>query len=205
MADLQDQGALAEPWSRGWLPLFDNGRGDYLVYDGPTGRILHYRHEEERRETFAESLTALAGRIPEQIEDERQAARPRSLRWNRAQAEPLTGITSEALQAAPLGATFFGGPARLVPGLPSIPPQYLVVVKSHPREWWAIARSAESLDACFEQVRSRLAAGGDPMDWGGYDLEAAESWLHDLLADPDGRASARATLAEVTVQQEEAA
>lgn len=51
------------PWSRSWLPLFENGAGDYWVYETEgkkAGSLIAYWHDEKSRTQVFESLTAWA-------------------------------------------------------------------------------------------------------------------------------------------------
>ncbi len=55
-----------EGWSQSWLPLLENGAGDYLVYEtkGPRkGSLIGYWHTDEDRKTEYASLGELAQEI----------------------------------------------------------------------------------------------------------------------------------------------
>ncbi|KOY86331.1 benzoate transporter [bacterium 336/3] len=51
-------------WNKDWIPLFHNGRGDYICYDmegtftGKKGQILQHNHDYEARNVLAPSLEA---------------------------------------------------------------------------------------------------------------------------------------------------
>ena len=47
------------PWSKNWIPIFDNGSGDFWVYDVQTGEIIHYMHDCDDRDTVYRSLKEL--------------------------------------------------------------------------------------------------------------------------------------------------
>jgi cell wall assembly regulator SMI1 len=51
-------------WNKAWIPLFHNGRGDYICYDtegtftGQKGQILKHYHDYEARNVLAPNLEA---------------------------------------------------------------------------------------------------------------------------------------------------
>ena len=48
------------PWRQDWIPVLENGAGDYLVFDRVTGALLEYWHEDHDRPVAYESLLAWA-------------------------------------------------------------------------------------------------------------------------------------------------
>jgi len=48
------------PWKSAWLPLLENGGGDYVVIDRPSGKLHRYYHDETARPRVAPSLAAWA-------------------------------------------------------------------------------------------------------------------------------------------------
>jgi len=62
-----------EWWSRGWLPITENGGGDHHCYDvagefhQPAGQIIQFRHDEAPRRVVAPSLDAFFEKIHQRM------------------------------------------------------------------------------------------------------------------------------------------
>jgi cell wall assembly regulator SMI1 len=58
--DVNNDPEAMKPWSHSWIPLIENGAGDYLVYEsaeGPTrGILLRYWHDSKDRPLEYKSL-----------------------------------------------------------------------------------------------------------------------------------------------------
>ncbi|MGZ3454452.1 MAG: SMI1/KNR4 family protein [Polyangiales bacterium] len=53
------------PWRSSWLPIMENGAGDYVLFDRDDGRLLRYHHEDRQRPKAAASLAAWAKEVAE--------------------------------------------------------------------------------------------------------------------------------------------
>jgi cell wall assembly regulator SMI1 len=48
------------PWRSQWLPVMENGAGDYVVVDRKNGKLLRYYHDDKERPSVATSLATWA-------------------------------------------------------------------------------------------------------------------------------------------------
>ncbi len=63
---------ILEPWSKSWIPILDNGAGDYIVYESEgiqTGKLISYWHDDEERWVEFENLESWAQAVLKYTKD----------------------------------------------------------------------------------------------------------------------------------------
>lgn len=55
-------------WSEQWFPWMSSGGGDYLVVDGPTGRVISFVHDQPDRAVVATSVGAFLTDLADAME-----------------------------------------------------------------------------------------------------------------------------------------
>ncbi len=182
----------AERWDKSWLPLMDNGAGDYLCYSTTTGKLFAYWHDadedEEAEEDFA-SLKALAEAAIAMREEANPGPERIRIGWDVSRATPLTEINYQMVFRAPVGTTYYGGP---------VDGKYLVAING-PQQW--IVRWAQrSLNQAFEMARTdaekndiKLALGTNGALWQVEKIVAAgNAWT--VMASINGKTAQSATI-----------
>lgn len=101
---------IQQPWSASWLPLFENGAGDHLVYD--RGALLEYRHDDAGRPVRFASLDAWASEVADALAKlkPKKLLTPARYRWEAA--EPPKD--KAAVAAMPIGAVFASSKPRIL-------------------------------------------------------------------------------------------
>lgn len=48
---------IMQPYLPSWLPILDNGAGDYVMFDCESEKLIRYRHDEKDRRVVFDSLS----------------------------------------------------------------------------------------------------------------------------------------------------
>lgn len=105
---------ILQPWSKDWLPIAQNGGGDYIVYvlrGKNAGKLLSYYHDDEARPVEAPSLDAFAKRIDKRLGETEKSLKQKSGYPSQVSDEgsiwqDVDAPTLDEIKAAPIGAAF---------------------------------------------------------------------------------------------------
>jgi hypothetical protein len=139
---------IQRPWDCSWLPLFENGAGDHLVY--ANGALIEYRDDDPRRPVRWASLVAWAKSTATQLAKvkPRKIPPPGCLAW--IGAESLLGwqaglrLDQSAVPAAELGALYRSEIAAL-----AAQPAGIVLHYESGRSHLAVKLGADRWLVCF--------------------------------------------------------
>jgi predicted DNA-binding WGR domain protein/cell wall assembly regulator SMI1 len=158
-------GAESElPWKPSWLPLMENGAGDYVVYD-EQGRLLSYWHDDEDRPIENKSLLAWAEATAMKW---RQEAKPASASKGRLQADfsktewqRCPYPAEDAYANHPIGTAFYflqhaQDPALLESLGHKADPRVEAFIKLAPDQWlWAFGATMPRMMARVDEELSK--------------------------------------------------
>jgi predicted DNA-binding WGR domain protein len=111
-----------QPWKKSWLPLLENGAGDYLVYEtkGPEkGSLIGYWHTDKDRKVEYKSLLEFVGCVGDALDPDTEPPAPtepvpresgpleleiilRRLDFTKVESEPTLGLLADAPKGAVL-------------------------------------------------------------------------------------------------------
>jgi predicted DNA-binding WGR domain protein/cell wall assembly regulator SMI1 len=83
-----------KPWCSSWIPIMENGSGDYVVYEtkgSKIGQLINYYHDDQSRPTESKSLTLWVDKASKEIK-----------RYAKNPPESPAGFDLSRLQKRPL-------------------------------------------------------------------------------------------------------
>ncbi len=138
---LQEEGN--RPWKSTWLPIMENGAGDYVVCDRADGKLLVYYHDDKKRPKLATSLAAWARAVAEEwrhVLDSRKPDAPAG--WTRIEIP-----TTNALAKMPTGtALHYRAGSTYGKGV------YTNLAWKEGRNRWWVGEHQRDLDGCWLSI-----------------------------------------------------
>jgi predicted DNA-binding WGR domain protein/cell wall assembly regulator SMI1 len=180
---------VTKRWEPDWLPLFDNGGGDYMAF--VTGRDEHgaikkYFHDDDDDAGVETEFASLQELAEAALAMRQEAARPIprvTVKLDVSKAEPLKEISPQIVQRAQRGTLYFG---KMPSG------KFLAIMLTFDGAWWAYWGEGP-LEPIVHRV-VELAETNDTMHARAW--PAAADFMAEVLKSNPG--TARVVVAEIS-------
>jgi predicted DNA-binding WGR domain protein/cell wall assembly regulator SMI1 len=140
----------AESWDKDWVPVMENGGGDYLCYDPVYGNLSHFWHDATPEHPGPsggfDNFIHLAEDALKLRQETAPGPPPLKFEWDLSKATPLSKVDYQMVFKAPQGTTYYGGPAG--------PDGKYFVAVNGPQQW-VVKWAPGSLEAAFKAVKAQ--------------------------------------------------
>jgi cell wall assembly regulator SMI1 len=187
---------VLQPWSKTWLPIFENGAGDYVCVETAgkkAGSLVAYWHADADRKTVFPSIAAWASDVARALEQAAKKAKsaPKKVavtidaanaKWSKLAKPPAKGQVAKKAIGTVL---WFRKTFAMSLNHPLF--CFYVKIENGTEKPWRYITAARSLEAAIDKIKEYLASKKPPADyeWKTDDFSVAWACKEDAFDKED--------------------